>query len=384
MANSTSARSGAKSARPKKPAFPLWLHSTGQGATKIRGKYYYFGKDRDAALKEYARVKDDLESGRRPPPRDDQQCSLKDLANSFLTHKQSLVKSGELSQRTFLDYYATCEGLLEHFGKRTAVESLRPDELLTYRRKLSETRKSVVTLGNEVQRCRVVLRFAFEHGLIDRPIRVGEFRRPSKAAQRRHRATSPERIFEAAELRSIIGAANVQLRAMTLLAINCGFGNDDVARLPIAAICDGWIDYPRPKTAIARRCPLWEETRDAIDVAISVRPKPKDAKQADLVFITKRGGAWYRDGGKPSSAVTHEFRKLLQRLGLYARGKSFYTVRHTFQTVSDEVGDYIATKLIMGHATDSDISGQYRERFKDDRLQRVTDYVRGWLFGERP
>lgn len=44
-----------KSAKPK---FPLWIHATGQWAKKIRGRYHYFGIDKDAALKEYARVSD--------------------------------------------------------------------------------------------------------------------------------------------------------------------------------------------------------------------------------------------------------------------------------------------------------------------------------------
>jgi hypothetical protein len=45
---------------------------------------------------------------------------------------------------------------------------------------------------------------------------------------------------------------------MFLLAINCGFGNDDCDRLPRSAVDldAAIIDFPRPNTGIPRRCPL--------------------------------------------------------------------------------------------------------------------------------
>ena len=40
------------------------------------------------------------------------------------------------------------------------------------------------------------------------------------------------KMFEAAEIRSLLEAAPTQLRAMILLGINCGFGNNDCGTLP--------------------------------------------------------------------------------------------------------------------------------------------------------
>ena len=71
------------------------------------------------------------------------------------------------------------------------------------------------------------------------------------------------KLFTADEIRRIIDAAGLQLRAMILLGINAGFGNADCGELPLSAVDleTGIIDYPaRPKTGIARRCPLWPET----------------------------------------------------------------------------------------------------------------------------
>ncbi len=84
-------------------------------------------------------------------------------------------------------------------------------------------------------------------------------------------------MIEAADLRTLIDAAPVTLKAMLLLGINAGFGNHDVATLPVAALdlASGWIDYPRPKTGIARKVPLWAETVAAIEDAIRDRPAPR-------------------------------------------------------------------------------------------------------------
>jgi hypothetical protein len=45
---------------------------------------------------------------------------------------------------------------------------------------------------------------------------------------------------------------------MMLLGLNAGFGNNDCAALPISALDldAGSVDFPRPKTGIARRAPL--------------------------------------------------------------------------------------------------------------------------------
>jgi integrase len=378
MTHSKPRRSGAK---PRKPRFPLWLHPTGQYGKVIRGRYYYFGTDRDAALNEYLRVKDDLEAGRRPPPPEDARLTLRELCNVFLTHKRHQRQIGEIAPRTFDDYYTSCEQLLGHLGKNTPVDQIRPEDLLSYRRKLGE-RRGAVAVGNEVRRVRVLLRFAFEAGLVG-PIRVSQFKPPGKAVLRRERAARPPRMFQPDELRRLLEATQGALRAMILLGVNCGLGNSDCATLPISAadLEAGWLDYARPKTGIPRRCPLWPETVEALSEVLANRKQPKHQQYAGVVFITKRGAPW-ANGTKNATGIGHEFRKLLDRLGLHKPGLGFYSLRHVCQTVGDQTGDYLAVRRIMGHA-DSSISDAYRERFPDERLRRVAEHVHDWLFGDR-
>jgi integrase len=392
MANSTRARSGAKSPpgkagyprttpKTKKPPFPLRLHATGQWTRKVKGHSHYFGVDRDKALAEYMRVKEDLEAGRTPRPVDAGAITLMALCNHFLTDKISLRDSREITPRTYREYYATCELMLERLGKTLLVDQISPDDLASYRRWLS-TKRNATTLGNEVTRVRVVLNYAFQAGLVDRPVRYGNFKRPAKRVLRRQRAEKGQRLFEAAELRKTIDSAGPQMRAMVLLAINAGLGNEDCAKLQFRHLNldAGWLDYPRPKTGIARRCPLWAETVDALRVWATKRKEPADKANTDLVFLTKYGGPWSVDTCI-SNPISVEFRRLIVNAGVAREGLTFYVIRHTFQTVADETGDYLATKRVMGHA-DNSISDTYRERFPDERLRKVTDHVRTWLYGE--
>ena len=200
-------------------------------------------------------------------------------------------------------------------------------------------------------------------------------------------------MFEAKDLRKIIDKAGTAMKTMILLGINCGLGNSDIANMPVAALDlkAGWLVYPRPKTGIARRCPLWKETIKAIQAALDDRPVPKDQENTGLVFITKYGRKWTSETltepdpetGKvdnwKSDPVSAEFSKLLVTLGLKRPGLSFYALRHTFETVGGDSRDQVAVDAIMGHVRD-DMASVYREKIEDDRLEAVTTHVHKWLF----
>jgi hypothetical protein len=96
--------------------------------------------------------------------------TLKDLVNRFLTSKRMMVNARELTARSLRDYYVTCERLLDTFGKSRLVIDLDVDDFERVKTKLTTT-GSPITVGNEVTGVRVVFNWAFEQGLIDKPLR---------------------------------------------------------------------------------------------------------------------------------------------------------------------------------------------------------------------
>ncbi len=369
------------------PDFPLFAHATGRWAKKIRGKFCYFGYwnkskggDWQAALDLYQEQRDDLHAGRTPRANADG-LTVADLCNQFLNFKRRLVDTGEIQIRTFAGYRTNCEHVVGAFGRNRLVVDLAADDFGKFRGRLAEGR-GPVALGNEIRLARMVFKYAFDAGLIDRPVRFSpQFRPPSKSVLRRERAKHCTRMFEADEIRRILDAADPVLKTMTLLGINCGFGQSDVSSLPQTALDldGGWIDYPRPKTGVERRCPLWPETVEALRRSLVSRPEPKGRSNAEMCFLTKYGNRWTRTNpnGTHIDSVGLQFKKVLRRLGINGK-RNFYALRHTFQTIGEEAGE-TATRHIMGHA-DSSMAGVYRERISDERLLAVTEAVHKWLF----
>jgi integrase len=240
-----------------------------------------------------------------------------------------------------------------------------------------------VSINNEIGRVRVLFRWVYESGMVDRPVRYGpDFARPSQKTLRKARAANGSRMLEAKEIRAILREAGPQLSAMVLLGVNCGLGNADCARLQFdhLDLKKGWIDFPRPKTGVPRRCQLWPETVAALKRAIDQRPAPNSPVDKGLVFVTKYGRPWASDSSR-NSPLSHEFAKVLEELGLKRRGLNFYTLRHVTETVGSSAKDQPALDMIMGHApAGGDMSAVYRERVDDARIAAVSSHIRNWLY----
>jgi len=280
--------------KPEKPYadFTLFPHATRRWAKKIKGKTHYFGKwdDPQAAVGLYNEQREDLHAGRTPRPASDG-VTIRDLCNQFLTTKRHLLDTREITERTFRDYYLSCERIIDAFGKNRTVEDIQPGDLEKLKVKLAST-LGPVALGNEINRIRMVFKYGYDQALIDHPMRYGQsFKRPSRKTLRKTRAANGKRMFEADDLTAIINQASYPLKTMILLGVNCGFGQSDISALPQSAIDldGGWINFPRPKTGIERRCPLWPQTVDALRVAIKARPASSDNADDDRAFLTKYG-----------------------------------------------------------------------------------------------
>jgi integrase len=402
MANSTQKKPRKKPAKPY-PTFPLTDHPSGRWCKKIRGKLHYFGRwatqingvlttvdnpaeAAEAALNEYLEVKDQLHAGRTPRPKSDG-VSVASVCNPFLEGKENRVESGELSAESFRDYYDVCKLIAKFFGRNRLVEDLTATDFAKFRSWLSK-RHGIHRLAKDVRVTRMVFKFAYDSELIDNPVRLGsDFKEPNKKTKRRAARETGKKYFDAAELLSILKSSTPPMRAMILLGINCGFGQTDVANLTHSAIDleGGWVCFPRPKTEIDRRCPLWPETIDALREAAGHRGKPKDDTDTDCVFITRIGNRFVRMTPNDNPAkrarvdsVSRGFRRLLDSLGIVGR-RGFYALRHTFETIGGESRDQVAVDAIMGHV-DPSMAANYRHRISDERLRAVVETVREWLW----
>jgi integrase len=334
------------------------------------------------ALKEFKERIDDIQAGRSERPKSaGDRLLVKELVDAFRLYKAERLEQGDIGQLTYNAYVVTCDLLYAQFGQQR-VSQLTPQDF----RKLRTTmvkRWGPVRLSNEI----VTVRSIFKWGLTEKLLTVAsdfgaDFRKPDGKKTKKQRAELDRKHgakpLTAAQLRTLLEAACPEMRAMILLGLNCGFGNNDIAELPLHAVDleKGWVTYPRPKTGEPRWATLWPETVAALQAVLKERPEPASDDCQHLVFLTRKGQPWKRNS---ISYIGVKFRQLLEANKMYHKGRGFYDLRHVFRTVADNTLDRVAINLIMGHVNNSMGDG-YVDYINPERLVKVTNYVHDWLF----
>ena len=389
MPDSTSTIKKPQTEKPEKPwaDFPLFPHATKRWAKKVKGKTHYFGHwdDPEAALDEWNRVKDYLLRGLPRPAHRPDANSVADICDLFLIHRHEKVEQGKLRNRTFNEYKNVCLMMCDVFGKERLAEDLHPQDFGQLRSVIAKGRRPK-TIHNLITRCMAVVNFSNANGFTERPILTGKyFEKPSAAELRIDRAAQEhmgDLMIEAEKIQDVLKLARPAVKAMILLAINVGLGNEDCGRLEFRHVDldTGWLDFPRPKSGVKRRAKLWPETVKAILEAIKDRCKPRNKQNEKYVFITRYGLTWFKETNE--NPISREFTNLLKKAKCHIRGIGFYSLRRTFETVASEgVQDQPAIDLSMGHESPT-MSSLYRQRLGDRRLEAVAKSVREWLFGD--
>lgn len=308
------------------------------------------------------------------------------MVNYFLMDARDRVSIDELSMSCYRDYKDIGAKMLAHFGRSVDPCSIRRSEFTTFRNQIA-AKYSPSRLTKTITVCKMMFTWAHdrEDGEGGRIEALPSWGKKFKGAGKRaicEAQNGNDKSFSRDELRTLIDEAMPKLKAAILLGANAGFGNMDVSTLPLTALSDGWINFPRPKTGIQRRVPLWPETLEALQYVIDTRPKPATDLLADRLFLTSRGQEMVRINGEGARTdkIGVVFRKLLDDCNCHRPRRGFYGLRHTFETVAGGSRDQVAVDAIMGHA-DPSMAAIYRSGAEDDRLKAVTDHVRQWLFG---
>ncbi len=369
---------GCRQGQPEKPfpEFPLTAHKNGQWCRKIAGKVHFFGvwADPISALKKH---NDEFpyHKARVPVPGKFDGPTVKELIDSYLNHKQDEANAGIISQRWVKDLHDVCKAVVSVIDKSRPIESLGPDDFSKLRLAILKKHSPAIA-KNVISRIRSVFKFAKDTRKVRHEIDFGvSFKPPAKSMIRRHRAGKPKQLWTAVDFNKLLKKATPIRKAMLLLSLNCAFNGADIAAVPIRAfdLKTGWLDFPRTKSGVERKIPLWSETVKAVRDYLIERPEPKSDADKDLLFVTRWGKQW------TTSGIGHELVKL-QEIAKVESGTLLWG-RKTLQTVGESTGDIIAVRAVMGHVDDS-MSAEYRQEITDERLLRVTDTVRQWLFAK--
>lgn len=355
--------------KPQKPypEFPLFPHASGQWAKKIKRRTYYFGKleDWEGALKLFQEQVDYIQTGVVPPS---QSTTLADVLNSFGESKKQSLETEEIGERTYKEYIAVCD-VIAKLGKHRPIETINTADLTRLRTMLAKGTKGQLLSPVTHKRLLTFARMVFYHANEELGFNIRyrkKLRPPSAAVIGNHTNECGLRMFEAAEIRTLLENAQQPLKSMILLGINCGFGPKDCAFLPVSKIDldKGLHEFPRIKNSVKRHCTLWQETVDALrEIMPSNGP----------VF---NGRKWTRH------IVARQFKELGEACGVYQEDtKTFYSLRRTFETIAKNSGvNQSVIDAIMGHRR-PDMSEVYNQKTFNSELRKCTEFVRGWVYG---
>jgi integrase len=337
-----------KKRKTRSDKFPLTLHPTGQFCKKVRGKLYYFGSDKKPALQRYLEQAAYLHSGKAvPPDKDTEDLSIRYLCNLYLEHQQTRALVGQIKTRHLYDQTVLLRDFVRFVGPNRAISDISTMELQNYVRKQIRDKKSANTINNRIAAIKAMYNWALNNEIISDCPNLKAVKKITKIKQDKFTFSMPQ-------IQKLLDVADVQIKAMILLGLNCGFGCTDCAELKWdnLDLAKSRVIFPRGKTGISRNLTLWPETVQAL------KGSPK---KGELVFYTAKGNPWVwatqtvdRFGNErftKEDALSRKFSKLLKKAGIKTeKGVGFYTLRRTAATLAARSGDPFAVQRLLGHA----------------------------------
>jgi integrase len=327
--------------RSRKASDPISFHAwTGQYYTTRGGKRVYLGSDRDEALKRFYR----LALGHHPaaPQQVADPITCKELANRFLAAQEANWRNPGSTGYCYKDWLH--HFLADHSGLRAS--ELTVEMFAVWKLSLRRQKYSAKSINHYLGVVRSMFKFAEDTGLIDRAPRLNRVKKERDEAKR----SGPKSLYTPAQIQILLAASDRQMKAMILLAINCGFGPKDVHDLTWSDIEGDHVTLARSKTGIGQTFVLWPETLEALDEVRSERPtrlaraakRGREYSDSGRVFMTKYWRPWNKD------AISEQYRKLCIKSGVPCYG--FYRLRHGASTAMSLVASPHVQRKFMRHA----------------------------------
>ena len=225
--------------------------------------------------------------------------TLKQLSDMFLKYQFAKVKANAITAQHYNDQVSSLNKFMAFLGQRRRIKDISTLDFQNYKRKLQKQyTKSAHRLNLHISNLKTLFHWAKKNDILQRIPNIDAITRSKIVNKQR-------RIFTHEEINKLFTVADIQMKAMILLGLNCGFGCTDCSELQWKHLDldAGRVIYPRGKTGVPRNLPLWPETIKAL------RAVPKKGK---LVFYTARGNPFVRNVLKLMPMVMRNIVRLIQ------------------------------------------------------------------------
>jgi integrase len=220
------------------------------------GKRVYLGSDRDQALKRYH----EFGLGTEPvgeessPPVD---VRVKDLANRFLAAQQANWRNPASTLKCYKDWLGR---FIKDHPRLRAVD-FTVERFAAWKLSLKASNYSPESINHYLGAVRAMFTFAEETGIIPQAPKLKRVKNEVRV-----RAGSKEKpLYQLDDLSKLLKKADSQMKAMIMLALNCGFGPKDIRDLTWDDFDGDRVTLPRSKTGVCQTYLLWSETHALLD-----------------------------------------------------------------------------------------------------------------------
>ncbi len=327
--------------------FPLTLHPTGQYCKKIKGKLRYFGTDKKRALENYLTQATFLHGTQSLMQKaSNDKMTLRQLVDLYLQYQHARVLADNLTPRHYDEQIYGLNRLTAFLGQGCRIESISTLDMQNYKRKLQTHYASVDRVNLNISIMKAMFHWARRNDVLQNIPNIDAISKSKVVHKEMY-------TFNSQQINKLLSAADVKMKAMIWLGLNCGFGCTDCGKLQWSDLDfkDGRVKLARNKTGVERNFPLWPETMQAL------KELPRSGP---FVFYTSRGHLWIRamvktnDDGERKytfvNRITPTFSRLMKKVNIHApKGTGFYSLRRTAATVAARSGDPFAVQRLLGH-----------------------------------
>jgi integrase len=291
---------------------------------------------------------------------------LRDVLRAYDDEKKALLDTGKIKKRTYDELLTVADVVAATLGKSRPVEEITPLSLRALSHKLAIGKSgqpvSPVSHKRLLTYTRMIFRFANE--VLDCNVKyLRALAPPEKRLLRERRTAAGAKMFKSEELQLMLVIAEPAMEAVIYLGLFAGYGPTDCRLLTTDKLKGEFLEFPRPKTGIQRRCWLPQAARDAV----------KAIADGTHVF---NGRVWNRH------VFARQFKKLCEDCGIYQKGRTEpYSLRRTLETVAKnaDVNQSVIDR-VMGHER-PDMAEIYNQAVFDKQLRKLGEFVESWLKG---
>jgi integrase len=308
---------------------------------------YYFGSDKQQALERYLDQATYLHGGQNLIYHSSNGgMFLIELCDLYLQYQHSKVLANNLSPKHHNDQISSLNKLMSFLGQSRRIKNISTLDLQNYKRKLQSTYGSVDRQNLHISIMKAMFHWARKNDVIENIPNIDAISKGKIVHKEMY-------TFNLQQIRKLLSAADVNMRAMIWLGLNCGFGCTDCAQLKWKDLDfkNSRVRLARNKTGVPRNLPLWPETIKVLKELL---------RSGQLVFYTPEGHPWIRtiiktknNGYRKYSSInliTPTFSRLMKKAGICApKGTGFYALRRTAATMAARSGDPFAVQRLLGH-----------------------------------